>query len=609
MKQVKLVIWDLDETFWEGTLSEGPIVYQKKNHDIVIALTQRGIVNSISSKNNFDDSRSCLEKHGIWEYFVFPKIQWQPKGQLVSALIEEMQLRAENVLFIDDNHLNLEEAKFYNPGIQTAGPEILGNILDLEACKGKNDSSLSRLNQYKLLENKLQDQKTTLCSNDEFLRSSNICIEIVKDCRAESERILELINRTNQLNYTKQRLSQEDLTQLLDNPRIEKGHIRVTDKYGDYGICGFYAKEDAHLSHFLFSCRILNMGIEHWLYQKLGCPAIDVAGEVASGLHTESTPDWIHEGSRKKMLAEDDETVAKKKQVGIMVKSGCDMLQTKNYLIKSSLLDAETNYVSTSKGTMVNNSHTEILRRSNRTTLSAYGEVIDKVQFFDQDAFKTRFFSNEHDVYIYSALEDYTRALYRYEDTDFIIAFDDFLVDATQRKNWSKHLEGNKKHFLDAPFLEWFSTHFTFLGAIPIDSFRKNIIWLSNQIDSHKLLIILNGSEVEYTPKPESQRWLHHKKMNDLLEDAVKDRDNVVICDVREFLSQPEDHSNNIRHYNRKAYFQIAQKINSVIEDRYHVSASFWEKQWNLFKITKKVTSKLIRKKVKHTIRKIIPAG
>jgi len=42
MKQVKHVIWDLDETFWRGTLSEGPIDYRMENHDIVMELTQRG---------------------------------------------------------------------------------------------------------------------------------------------------------------------------------------------------------------------------------------------------------------------------------------------------------------------------------------------------------------------------------------------------------------------------------------------------------------------------------------------------------------------------------------------------------------------------------------
>ncbi len=608
MKQIKLVIWDLDETFWKGTLSEEPIVYLKENHDRVISLTRRGIVNSIVSKNNFDTARACLEKHGIWQYFVFPKIDWQPKGHLISVLIEEIQLRAENVLFIDDNHLNLEEAKFYNPGIQTAGPEILENILELESCRGRDDSKFLRLSQYKLLEKKLHDQKTTICSNEEFLRNSNISVEIIRECRPEHERILELINRTNQLNYTKHRLTSEELAQLLDNPSIEKGCIRVFDKYGDYGICGFYAKKDTHLWHFLFSCRILNMGIENWLYHKIGCPAIDIIGEVAADLTSGNAPDWIHEDRTHKITDGTEEPPVMKKQVKIIVKGGCDLLQVKNYLTRGFLFDAETNYVS-AKGTMVNNSHTEILMRSGSDTLSTYGEVIDKIQFFDRDAFRTRFFSDQHDVYIYSTLEDYTRGLYRYKNTDFIISFDDFLVDATRQENWAMHMKANKKHCLDAQFLEWFSTNFTFLGAISDDSFRKNIIWLCNQIDSHKLLIILNGSEVQYTPKPENQRWLHHKKMNSLLEDTVRERDNVVICDVRKFLSQAEDHRNNIRHYSRIVYFQIAQKINAVIEDRYHVSAGFWEKQWNLLKITKKVTSHLIKKKVRHTIRKMIAAG
>jgi len=608
MEQIKLVIWDLDETFWKGTLSEEPIIYQNENHDRVIALTQRGIVNSIVSKNNFDDARQCLEKHGIWKYFLFPKIDWKPKGQLISVLIEEMLLRAENVLFIDDNHLNLEEAKFYNPGIQTAEPEILERILDLDSCRGKDDSALSRLSQYKLLEKKSLDKISTMCSNDEFLKNSNICIEIIKNCEPESKRILELINRTNQLNYTKHRLSQENLQQIFNNPSIEKAYVRIIDRYGDYGICGFYAKKDSHLDHFLFSCRILNMGVEHWLYHKLGCPKIDISGEVASELNLKNAPDWIHEGSMQKIPPKTEETGIKTKQVKIIVKSGCDMLQAKNYLIKTSFFDAETNYVS-SKGTMVNNSHTEILRRSNSATLSRYGEVIDKIQFFDRDAFKTKFFSDQHDVYIYSVLEDYTRGLYRYKNTDFIIPFDDFLADATNKENWSIHLKKNKKHLLNIQFLEWFSTHFTFLGPISADFFRKNIIWLCNQINDHKLLIILNGSEVQYTPKPENQRWLHHGKMNSLLEDAVKDWDNVIICNVREFLSHPEDHRNNIRHYSRKVYFQIAQKINTVIEDRYHVSAGFWEKQWNLLKITKKATLYKIKKRVKRTIRKLFGAG
>jgi hypothetical protein len=45
---IKLVIWDLDETFWRGTLDEGGITqYVQAHHDIVVELAQRGIMSSI----------------------------------------------------------------------------------------------------------------------------------------------------------------------------------------------------------------------------------------------------------------------------------------------------------------------------------------------------------------------------------------------------------------------------------------------------------------------------------------------------------------------------------------------------------------------------------
>ena len=154
MKRVKLIIWDLDDTFWKGTLSEGTIEYDRQNHETVIALARRGIMSAICSKNNYGDVRWRLVQQGIWDYFVFPKIAWQPKGAMVAELIADMHLRPENVLFIDDNPLNLNEALFYCPGLQTSSPEILPGLLSLDVCAGKPDGELTRLQQYKLLEKK-----------------------------------------------------------------------------------------------------------------------------------------------------------------------------------------------------------------------------------------------------------------------------------------------------------------------------------------------------------------------------------------------------------------------------------------------------------------------
>ena len=51
MKQIKLVIWDLDNTFWDGVISEGTVTNPKTQ--ILQQLVDRGIVNSICSRNDF----------------------------------------------------------------------------------------------------------------------------------------------------------------------------------------------------------------------------------------------------------------------------------------------------------------------------------------------------------------------------------------------------------------------------------------------------------------------------------------------------------------------------------------------------------------------------
>ncbi|HZZ90005.1 MAG TPA: hypothetical protein VFE13_16880, partial [Caulobacteraceae bacterium] len=45
--KIKMVIWDLDDTFWNGTLAEGESVKRiARNVRIVKQLTDRGIVSS-----------------------------------------------------------------------------------------------------------------------------------------------------------------------------------------------------------------------------------------------------------------------------------------------------------------------------------------------------------------------------------------------------------------------------------------------------------------------------------------------------------------------------------------------------------------------------------
>ena len=297
---VRLVIWDLDDTFWTGTLSEGGIrAYSEANQDAVIALARRGILSAICSKNDLAPARQVLEQHGLWDYFVFPSIDWAPKAGRVAAIIESAELRVESVLFVDDHPANRAEVTAHLPGIQVADATILPTLLADPRLAGKDDSSLTRLAQYKLLERRNADRQTFEGDNEAFLRASGIRVIIDNDVKENLDRAIELINRTNQLNYTKRRLPDDidearaQLVSEISPYYVRADLIRVVDDYGDYGYCGFYRSIGSTLLDFCFSCRVIGIGVETWLYEHLGRPRLHVSGEVVTDLSQPKTVDWI----------------------------------------------------------------------------------------------------------------------------------------------------------------------------------------------------------------------------------------------------------------------------------------------------------------------------
>ena len=71
--QIKLVIWDLDDTLWQGTLSEGDVFPIQERGEWVQRLARCGILNPICSKNDPAAAAEKLKSLDLWEYFVFPE--------------------------------------------------------------------------------------------------------------------------------------------------------------------------------------------------------------------------------------------------------------------------------------------------------------------------------------------------------------------------------------------------------------------------------------------------------------------------------------------------------------------------------------------------------
>ena len=336
-EKVKLVIWDLDETFWKGTLSEEGIEAIEHNIALVKELTKRGIVNSICSKNDFDTAKNKLVELGVWDFFIFSKISWLPKGQQVNDIIVSMGLRPVNCVFIDDNNMNVNEVKDTCSGIYAYHPDdILDGILELPCFAGKNDSEFSRLKQYRLLEEKHSDKTESGLSNVDFLRKSGIEIYFEYDYKDNLDRIYELIERTNQLNYTKIRLEtekdREDFLQEMEHYQSSSALIYCRDKYGNYGAVGFYLLQTTtyhgnFLKHFIFSCRTMNMGLESYIYNYLGRPNITVAEPVAYSLDTYGDVNWIAQ-------VESFDTVAQEQSESdkVVILGPCHLLQMSSFL-------------------------------------------------------------------------------------------------------------------------------------------------------------------------------------------------------------------------------------------------------------------------------------
>jgi FkbH-like protein len=563
--KIKLVIWDLDETFWQGTLSEEGVNYNQYNHDLIIELTNRGIVNSICSKNDFENVKKVLTEYKIWNYFVFPAIDWQPKGLMVKQIIEKMGLRAVNVLFIDDNLLNLNEVVHMNKDINVCEPKFIKDLLSSKYLEGKDDKKHSRLSQYKNLEKKVNDFELSTGSNIDFLKESNITVCLKHDCENEIDRIHELIERTNQLNFTKKRVKKDLLLKQFKDESIECGYISVKDKYGDYGITGFYMIIDNKLEHFLFSCRILNMYIESWLYKKINKPQLIIVGDVTSTLETDEDISFIKEMCSVN-YNDIDATVKLsadiKEASKILFIGGCDLDQVIYYL-NSPLIETEFNYVN-SMNISIHKDNTTLLKQFIEYD-KKFDDIILNIPILDINDINTKLNSIDWNILIFSPLNDYSRGLYKHKDTGFILPFDSFNIDWTNKENWinlPQHLSS-----LPKSFLLYLHDEFDFIGAITPEQFKKNLEWFIARFPN-KQFIFLNGSEqkLKNVAKWEKGMEERHKVMNSVLFELNNNNENIHLIDINTIINSPSQHTDNLRHYEKSVYKNIADSIKELLK-------------------------------------------
>ncbi|UYZ64514.1 hypothetical protein [Hymenobacter weizhouensis] len=566
---IKVIIWDLDDTFWRGTLSEGAVEALEDNLQLVRDTAARGIVHTIVSKNDFAPAEAKLRELGIRDLFVFPQISWQPKGPIIKQLLEQMQLRAPNALFLDDNPLNRAEAQYYNPDLQVADPQDLPQLAPLLRASGQPDPTLSRLEQYRLLERQ-QQARAQYNDNLAFLRDAQVRVELREGPAVlpDLARVEELINRSNQLNFTKRRVTLDELTTSLEDPARRWGTVRVHDRFGDYGLVGIYCLQqpENQLEQFVFSCRILHLGVEQFIYAHLGFPALEVQGDVATELNRTDLPDWITLEASATPPAAPTRATSASPRLRVLLKGGCDLGQLTPFLQAFDLeVKEEFNYTNEHQ-IPVHVEHTALLRAGREWPAEEQQRLANALPFLGREAFQTQLWAGEYDVLVYSPLMDYTQDLYREKATGRAIPFGGY-HNLTAADPAAQAAAYARRRFrgLDEAFLRRFQQEFTYEGPSSPEQFRQNLHWLREQVPAAVPVFLLNGAEIDVPGSGETGARERHQTMNQALADFAAQAENCFVVDVRDFVRTPTDVTNNLRHYQRQHYRTLAQRLAQAI--------------------------------------------
>jgi FkbH-like protein len=611
MEKIKLVIWDLDDTFWEGTLSEEGIKPIAAHISLIKQLTARGIINSIVSKNDYEITKKKLIELQIWDYFVFPSIAWEPKGLQIKHIISLCQLRDVNVLFLDDNHLNLEEARFYNAEIHVKEPDFIQEMLVHPAFKGKDDFEHSRLKQYKILEEKAV-AKSNYQSSINFLINSKIKVQLISDLSDYKDRVLELLERTNQLNFTKIRSSSSEFDELLKDKSLENVLVKVVDKFGDYGLVGFYTyhRESHQLLHFVFSCRILNLGVPQFIFEKLNKPKLSIVPEVAESLDGDQ-PVWIEEIHSNLHHHVKDEFEENDDTLKILYKGGCEYDQLL-FLLKNNNIKVirEVNY-NTRENVPVYPYHTETILDSytlaEELKLKRIQEPLNI--FMDEDFFKSSLFENNYDCLVFNPRMDYNQYIYQHREEKFRICHGGFGNDFTDTKDHPDILEKFTKRRIPGiteKYFQKFAEQYENLGRISPEKFIENLKAIRKILPSHVPMVLINQPELN---QPSILHGLEMKKrykiMNSALDIFISASDNVYLLDVRNTIDHESKLESDISHFQRKYYRQLSldllQLLQHVISKKVNTSFSFksiiLDFGLMVFENTKAIKQKIFNKK------------
>ncbi|MEZ5358846.1 MAG: HAD-IIIC family phosphatase [Candidatus Zixiibacteriota bacterium] len=241
-KKIKTIITDFDQTLWSGTIAEGEQpVLNKEYYRFLKRLHAKGVLLFGMTKNNRREVLAVLRNVGVdANIFIAIIANWDNKARNLALLFDQLKLRVDTTLFIDDNLLELSEAQSVLPGILTiqAGDwRRLKKNPFLNAMRCSANSVRMRYKRYRYAMRLFNAKRTFRGSEEEFLSTCNRVVNLSQPKSSKSlERVAELFYRTNRLNFYRRQLTSLDDAMKYLLALKETGHIIYAASISDAGV-------------------------------------------------------------------------------------------------------------------------------------------------------------------------------------------------------------------------------------------------------------------------------------------------------------------------------------------------------------------------------------
>lgn len=286
--RAKVVAVDCDNTLWTGVVGEdGPlgVVIDESRLALqrrLVTLAERGVLVGLCSRNNEADVFEVFEQHPDMvlgkAHLAGWRIGWDAKSSMLHALAANLGVALDSVVFLDDDPLVCADVRSHCPAVLTlqlpedrrAMARMLDHIWPLDAgvVTAEDRDRIHHASRERGRDRVAAEAPTF----EAFLESLKLEVTCAPLEAIDMERASQLTWRVTQFNATTRRRSPAMLRQLLAAGTTGIG-VRVTDRFGDYGLVGLMLYDVAatglDVDTFLLSCRALGRGVEHQMLRWL----------------------------------------------------------------------------------------------------------------------------------------------------------------------------------------------------------------------------------------------------------------------------------------------------------------------------------------------------